>query len=79
MLKAQGRRGEVSAEGILMSGAGSWRPSMLQDVDRGRPIEAEAILGQVQAFARQVRVATPAIDEVLPKLRSLDRALRGGD
>jgi 2-dehydropantoate 2-reductase len=51
---------------------------MLQDVDRGRPIEAEAILGQTQAFARQSRVPTPTIDAVLPLLRGLDRALRGG-
>lgn len=71
-------RDQVSAEGILLSGSGSWRPSMLQDVDRGRPIEAEAILGQVQAFARQARVATPTIDVILPLLRGLDRALRGG-
>ncbi len=69
-------RDQVSAHGILMSGGGGWRPSMLQDVERGRPIEAEAILGQVQAFARLERVDTPTIDAVLPLLRGLDRALR---
>ncbi|HEX9464223.1 MAG TPA: ketopantoate reductase C-terminal domain-containing protein [Alphaproteobacteria bacterium] len=46
--------------------------------DPVKPIEAEAILGQVQAFARQARVATPTIDVILPLLRGLDRALRGG-
>ena len=71
-------REQVSARGILMSGGGGWRPSMLQDVDRGRPIEAEAILGQIHAFAREKHVATPTIDAVLPQLRDLDRALRGG-
>ncbi len=55
---------------------GDWRPSMLQDVERGRPIEVEAILGQVHAFAREAGVATPTMDEVLPKLRALDRSLR---
>lgn len=71
--------GQVGAEGIMLSGSGGWRPSMLQDVDRGRPVEAEAILGQTQAFARQSRVATPTIDVILPLLRGLDRALRGGE
>ena len=56
---------------------GNWRPSMLQDVELGRPIEVEALLGQVHAFAREAAVRTPAMDEVLPKLRVLDRALRG--
>ena len=69
-------RDRVSARGILGSGSAGWRPSMLQDVDRGRPIEAEAILGQVHAFAREAHVPTPTIDVVLPQLRGLDRTLR---
>ena len=52
------------------------KPSMLQDVLRGRPLEVEAHLGQTQAFARERGVATPAIDVVLPLLRGLDRSLR---
>jgi 2-dehydropantoate 2-reductase len=55
---------------------GDWRPSMLQDVEHRRPIEVEALLGQPHAFAREAGVATPAMDEVLPKLRALDRSLR---
>lgn len=51
-------------------------PSMLQDVQRGRPVEVEAHLGQIQAFARENRVPTPTIDVVLPLLRGLDRSLR---
>ena len=51
-------------------------PSMLQDVERGRPLEVEAHLGQIQAFARESGVATPTIDVVLPLLRGLDRSLR---
>jgi 2-dehydropantoate 2-reductase len=51
------------------------RPSMLQDVEAGRPMEVEAIVGQVQAFAREYEVATPAIDVVLPILRGLDVAV----
>jgi 2-dehydropantoate 2-reductase len=69
-------RRTINASGIVASG-GNWRPSMLQDVDRGRPVEVEAILGQVQDFAHGAKVATPAIDTVVALLRGLDRALRG--
>ncbi|KAF1021628.1 MAG: hypothetical protein GAK30_01688 [Paracidovorax wautersii] len=53
------------------------RPSMLQDALLGRPIETEAILGQPQAFARQLGIQTPALDVVLPLLRGLGRSLAG--
>jgi 2-dehydropantoate 2-reductase len=69
-------RREVDAASLLQSGGGNWRPSMLQDVDRGRPIEVEAILGQVHEFARTAGIKTPAIESVLPRLRALDRSLR---
>ena len=52
------------------------RPSMLQDVLQGRPLEVEAHLGQLQAFARTTGVTVPAIDLLLPLLRALDRSLR---
>lgn len=55
--------------------AGS-RPSMLQDVMAGRPIEAEAMLGQPQAMAREAGVATPLLDVVCALARGRDRALR---
>jgi 2-dehydropantoate 2-reductase len=58
------------------SGASTPRASMLQDVLRGRPLEAESHLGQTQAFAREAGVPVPAIDVVLPLLRGLDRSLR---
>jgi 2-dehydropantoate 2-reductase len=51
-------------------------PSMLQDVQLGRPLEVEAQIGQTQAFARDVNVPTPVIDVVLPLLRALDTSLR---
>lgn len=52
------------------------RSSMLQDVLAGRSLETEAILGKVLAFAREVGVATPLCDVLLPLLRGLDRASR---
>ena len=70
-------RGEVDVVAIATRGTrGGTRPSMLQDVLLGRPIEAEAILGQTQAFARETRTAVPTIDAVLPLLRGLDGSLR---
>ncbi|MBF6617723.1 MAG: 2-dehydropantoate 2-reductase [Candidimonas sp.] len=53
------------------------RPSMLQDALAGRPLEVEAIVGQVQALAQEAGVPCPAIDTVLPLLRGLNRSLSG--
>ena len=47
-----------------------------QDVDAGRALEVDAIVGQVQAFGRAAGVPTPTLDVVLPLLRGLDAALR---
>jgi 2-dehydropantoate 2-reductase len=52
------------------------RSSMLQDVLARRPLEIEAQLGQIQAFAREAGIAVPTIDIVLPLVRGLDRALQ---
>jgi 2-dehydropantoate 2-reductase len=41
---------------------GSAKVSMLQDLERGRPIESEAIVGAVCELGRRVGVATPATD-----------------
>ncbi len=65
---------EVDTASVMHGG--DWRPSMLQDVEHGRPIEVEALLGQVHEFARETGTKTPAIDSVLPKLRALDQSLR---
>ena len=61
----------------LRSGPVTGKPSMLQDVEAHRPMEVEAIMGQVQAFARENNVATPVLDIVLTLLRGLDASLRG--
>ncbi len=42
------------------------KPSMLQDLERGRPMEIDTMLAIVQDFARQSGVATPRIDTLLP-------------
>ena len=42
------------------------KPSMLQDLERGRPMEIDAMLAAVQDLARRAKVATPVLDVLLP-------------
>ena len=44
---------------------GAHRTSMLQDLDAGRPMEIDALLGSVQELGRVTATATPTIDTVL--------------
>jgi 2-dehydropantoate 2-reductase len=48
---------------------GAHRTSMLQDLERGRPLEIDALVGAVQEMGRLVEVPTPAIDLVLALVR----------
>ena len=50
---------------------GKHKTSMLQDLERGRPMEIEAILGAVREFGRLTGVATPTMDTVLALVRRL--------
>ena len=43
---------------------GAFRTSMLQDVEAGRPIELQALLGAPLEIARRVGVKTPALDRL---------------
>lgn len=43
---------------------GAFKTSMLQDVEAGRPIELEALLGAPREIARKVGVETPALDRL---------------
>jgi 2-dehydropantoate 2-reductase len=44
---------------------GAHRTSMLQDLDAGRPMEIDALVGSVQELGRLTKLPTPAIDIVL--------------
>jgi 2-dehydropantoate 2-reductase len=44
---------------------GPHRTSMLQDLDAGRPMEIDALVGAVQELGRVTGVPTPTIDTVL--------------
>jgi 2-dehydropantoate 2-reductase len=48
---------------------GAHRTSMLQDLERGRPLEIDALVGAVQEMGRLVELPTPAIDLVLSLVR----------
>lgn len=48
---------------------GAHKTSMLQDLERGRPMEIDALVTAVQDMGRLVEVATPAIDTVLALVR----------
>ena len=48
---------------------GAHKMSMLQDLERGRTMEIEPLVGVVQELGRRVGVPTPTIDSVLALLR----------
>ncbi len=58
---------------------GAHRTSMLQDLDQGRPMEIDALLGSVQELGRITGTPTPTIDTVLAlvKLRARVAGLYG--
>ncbi|MEX0285980.1 MAG: 2-dehydropantoate 2-reductase [Paracoccaceae bacterium] len=53
---------------------GAHRTSMLQDLDQGRPMEIDALVGSVQELGRIVGVATPTIDMVLALVQQRARS-----
>lgn len=48
---------------------GAHKTSMLQDLERGRPMEIDALVTAVQEMGRLAGIATPAIDAVLALVR----------
>ena len=58
---------ERRMEGAVAVGA--HRTSMLQDLEKGRAMEIDALVTSVQELGRLVGVATPAIDIVLALVR----------
>lgn len=54
---------------------GAFKTSMLQDVEAGRPIELEALLGAPREIARQVGVPTPALDRLYGVTRLMAESL----
>ncbi len=81
MLEAQaigeklGVRFKVDVEQRIDGAAavGAHRTSMLQDLERGRPMEIDALLTVVQEMGRLVDIRTPTIDVVLPLVQQRAR------
>ncbi|MDJ1018518.1 MAG: ketopantoate reductase C-terminal domain-containing protein, partial [Paracoccaceae bacterium] len=48
---------------------GAHRTSMLQDLDAGRPMEIDALVGSVQELGRITDTPTPTINTVLALIR----------
>lgn len=53
---------------------GSFKTSMLQDVEAGRPIELDALVGVVREIAQHIGLATPNIDALLGLTRLMGRS-----
>jgi len=66
---------DMSAEDRVDLGAelGEFKPSMLQDLEKGRPMEIDAMVGVVAELGQIAGVPTPTIDTVLALLRAQAR------
>ncbi len=53
---------------------GAHRTSMLQDLDQGRPMEIDALVGSVQELGRVTGTSTPTIDTVLALIQLRGRS-----
>jgi 2-dehydropantoate 2-reductase len=59
---------------VITRKLGSFKPSMLQDVEAGRPIELDGIVAVVREIAQRLGVATPNIDALLGLARLFARS-----
>ncbi len=57
-----------AAQAVRTGMALQHKPSMLQDLERGRTMEIDSQLAILRDLARQAQVATPVLDTVLPLL-----------
>ena len=57
----------------ITASLGAFRTSMLQDVEAGRPLELDAIVGAVRELAQRVGVPTPSIDALFGLARLFAR------
>ena len=54
---------------------GAFKASMLQDVEAGRPLEIEALLGAPREIARRHGIPTPQLDRIDSLVRLLAEQL----
>lgn len=77
--EANGVRLDLSVERRMDAAgrAAEHRTSMLQDVEAGRRLEVDALVGSVVELGSLLGVATPALSVVYELVRQLDRSLAG--
>jgi 2-dehydropantoate 2-reductase len=75
--RAYGLHPDIGVDRRLEGAArvGNHRTSMLQDVEAGRPLEVEALVGSVIEMGRRRDVPTPGLEVVYQLTRQLDRSL----
>jgi len=75
--KAYGIQPDIGVDRRLEGAArvGEHKTSMLQDVEAGRPLEVEALVGSVIEMGRRRDVPTPALEVVYQLTRQLNRSL----
>jgi len=59
---------------VITARLGAFKTSMLQDVEAGRPLELEALLGAPREIAARVGIATPNIDALYALTKLLDES-----
>jgi 2-dehydropantoate 2-reductase len=59
--------------GQILDGYGDVKPSMLQDFERGRPIEIDYINGHVVELARRVGLCTPFNTRIVDTVHAISR------
>ena len=67
---------DVDARMAMAEGLRGHKTSMLQDFERGRPIELDAVVGAVAELGRLVGQPTPRIDALYALTRH--KAIRAG-
>lgn len=67
---------DVEARMATTRKLGAFRTSMLQDVDAGRALEIDPILGTLVELARNLEAPTPVMDGVYGLTRLLDQSLQ---
>jgi 2-dehydropantoate 2-reductase len=73
--EAYGARISVTIDERIELGrkVGGAKPSMLQDIEKGRPLEIDAIVASVVELGRRVGVATPSIENVAALIRAREK------
>ena len=56
---------------------GPHKTSMLQDLEEGRPLEREALVGSILEMGRLTDTPTPTSSAVYPLLKVLENVVRG--